>query len=148
MSYKRHRSESNVSIDHDDDCIVFNAMGDMASESDMNEPESPSPGIIWFEEQNSSPDAITAEICDNNDNNNNNREFVIDEQIITKYFVSAIQSHYHHPKLVTEHKSPSLSSDTMLEHTSTNSDNIGISIKSWEPKEMELPIWAVIASQK
>jgi hypothetical protein len=154
MSYKRKRKEPNVSLgldfDDDDHCNAFNTMSDTASENDMgapivnelNEPVSPAPGIIWFEEQKSSTDAANLEIGDSN-----GREFVIDENIITKYFIAAVKSHHCHAKLVTERRNP-VADDTMREHGPNISSDIGILIKSWKPKEIELPLWAIVASKK
>ena len=144
MSYKRRRSESEEFLDHDDGCNAFNATRDAASDNeDTDEPASLSHGIIWFEEQNSSTDGKNAGVCDND-----NKEFVLDEKVITKYFMSAVQSHNQQPKLPVEHRNP-VSSDTEREHIPIDNRNgIGLSIKSWEPKVIDLPKWAVVASQQ
>jgi hypothetical protein len=144
MSCKRNRSEADDLLYHEDDYIAFNAMNDTISGNDVDE----APGVIWFDDaKNSPPDAVRtdAKICNNSINND---EFVIDETIITKYFVAAIQSHNRHLKLDTE-DSNLRPTNTMLELDSNNKNNdIDIVTNSWEPKELELPLWAVSAPQK
>jgi hypothetical protein len=87
----------------------------------------------------------------------------MDENIVTKYFIAAVQSHNHRSEhhIRNEYEN-SLSSDAiMMEHelndnnntnnnnnNNNNSNKFGIIPKSWEPKEIELPAWAVLASQK
>ena len=160
MSYKRKRSESNrnrnnnsnnILLDNDDDCNVFNTMNDTASDDndDWKLDESPVSrtkyGMIWLDETNASSNVENSEMSDKT-----SKEFIIDENMITKYFHSAIHSHDYHPSELVGTSTETRTSDTTTEHgpNDHSNNNISLLIKSWEPNEIKLPIWAVVASQK
>ena len=134
-------------LNHDDDTCISLSDNDTTGTSD--EPTSMSPGIAgsWADSmQNASPGEGEAKISDNN---SSKIDLVIDENIITKYFIAAVQSHNQDPRFRVEPKDP-MNGDTIPDHATSNNSITDINelVKSWEPKEIELPIWAVFASQK
>ena len=150
MSLKRENIETYINLNDNDDDEEDGAFDDGNDIEIMNDNDTAfandaapsSPGIVWLPEQQTKSYNV-GDGHGNRSNQNttisNSRDFERDENIITKYFTVAVQSHYKDDPISTK-------SDTTItpqEHVSNDNHPLQL----WEPKEIELPLWAVLASQ-
>ena len=154
MSLKRERIETYINLNDDDDDHgdddeedgAFDDGNDIEIMNDIdtafgNDAAPSSPGIVWLPEQQTKSYNV-GDGRGNRSNQNtfsNSRDFVRDENIITKYFTVAVQSHYKDGPISTK------SDTTVMPQEHVPNDSYPLQL--WEPKEIELPLWAVIASQ-
>jgi hypothetical protein len=151
MNQKRNLSNINLLEDSDDnDYNNENDMNELDSDIDSNEndEERMSPGIVWLEQQNLSDKQQSSSILYNVSHDDkgiqNNINSIIDEHIIEKYFVSAIQSH---DNPIPTTKELDIGTKTNL-HETNSSVTHNTLLNLWKPKELELPLWAVRKAQE
>ena len=147
MSLKRENIETYINLNDNDDDEEDGAFDDgndieIMNDNDTafgNEAAPSSPGIVWLHEQQSQ--SYNVGDCHGNQNTtiSNSRDFERDENIITKYFTAAVQSHYKDDPISTK------SDTTVMPQEHIPNDSYPLQL--WEPKEIELPLWAVITSQ-
>jgi hypothetical protein len=143
---------------YDDDCNDFNNMNDdmlpedetevnTADGSDLTRPTLSEQGIIWLPQERE----LLSGVKRGNDPNHNDTcttfsNFAVDEYIINKYFMAAIESH-DRPVATTTTDICQSNIDVQQQLGSDDQDHIkSDKLKSWKPKELELPLWAVVVS--